>query len=67
MKKSKSASTLVAKASKECKECIFFAGKAIPEKYNFFTKFLDNDLATAVQDRLHATGLQMVILPMQLG
>lgn len=47
--------------------CIFFAGKIVFDNDSIFTRMLHNETATAVQDRLHCEGKQMVIMPMKLS
>ena len=58
---------LSTKANIQFSECVFFAGKALIGKPNFFTKLLDNDIANSVQERLHGFGAHMVILPLNLA
>jgi amino acid transporter len=45
---------------------IFFTSKLISENENFLTRMLHNQATTALQRRLHLTGMQMVILPMKI-
>lgn len=47
--------------------CVFFASKLIFVHDNFFTRWLHNQTAMALQQRLHLQGLQMVILPMKVA
>ncbi|HUJ86688.1 MAG TPA: APC family permease [Burkholderiales bacterium] len=45
---------------------IFFTSKLIFEKESWFISLLHNQAALVLQERLHAAGLQMVILPMKV-
>jgi amino acid transporter len=48
-------------------ESISFASKLLFAKTNFFTKFLHNQTPLEIQERLHFTGRQMILLPMRVG
>ncbi len=45
---------------------IFFTSKLISDNDNLLTRVLHNQAATALQQRLHLGGMQMVILPMKI-
>ena len=45
---------------------VCFASKLILLHDNFFTRWLHNQTALALQQRLHMQGTQMVILPMKV-
>ena len=45
---------------------IFFTSKLISENDNILTRMLHNQATTALQRRLHLSGMQMVILPMKI-
>ena len=45
---------------------IFFTSKLVFERENFFTRLLHNQAALVLQQRLHLSGMQMVILPMKV-
>jgi hypothetical protein len=45
---------------------VFFASKLIFVHDNLFTRWLHNQTALAMQQRLHLQGMQMVILPMKV-
>ena len=46
---------------------VCFASKLIFAHDNFFTRWLHNQTALALQQRLHLQGIQVVILPMKVG
>jgi amino acid transporter len=48
-------------------ESITFASKLLFTKTNFFTKFLHNQTPLEIQERLHFSGRQMILLPMRVG
>jgi len=48
-------------------ESITFASKLLFAKTNFFTKFLHNQTPLEIQEQLHFTGRQMILLPMRVG
>ena len=48
-------------------ESISFASKLLFAKTNFFTKFLHNQTPLEIQERLHFSGRQMILLPMRVG
>ncbi len=45
---------------------IFFTSKLVFERDNFLVRLLHNQAALVLQQRLHAAGMQMVILPMKV-
>jgi amino acid permease-like protein len=51
---------------KEYPNCVFFTSKLVFRNENWITRLLHNQTALALQRRLHLSGMQMVILPMQL-
>lgn len=51
---------------KEFPNSMCFASKLIFLHDNFFTRWLHNQTAMTLQDRLHMQGVQMVILPMKV-
>ena len=46
---------------------VFFASKLIFDNESFFSRWLHNQTALAIQQRLHVIGQQMVILPMKVA
>lgn len=46
---------------------VCFSSKLIFARDNFFTRWLHNQTALALQQRLHLQGIQVVILPMKVG
>lgn len=48
-------------------ESVSFASKLLFAKTNFFTKFLHNQTPLEIQERLHFSGRQMILLPMRVG
>jgi len=48
-------------------ESVAFASKLLFAKTNFFTKFLHNQTPLEIQERLHFSGRQMILLPMRVG
>jgi hypothetical protein len=52
---------------KEFPNGVCFASKLIFAHDNFFTRWLHNQTALALQQRLHLQGIQVVILPMKVG
>jgi amino acid transporter len=57
---------LVGQVTRDFPNCVFFASKLIFVHDNFFTRWLHNQTALALQQRLHLQGIQMVILPMKV-
>lgn len=53
--------------SREFPNSVCFASKLIFAKESFFTRWLHNQTALAIQQRLHIMGQQMVILPMKVA
>jgi len=51
---------------REYANCVFFTSKLVFRSENWVTRLLHNQTALALQRRLHLSGMQMVILPMQL-
>jgi hypothetical protein len=51
---------------KEFANCVFFTSKLVFRNENWVTRLLHNQTALALQRQLHISGMQMVILPMQL-
>ncbi len=51
----------------EFPNCVCFASKLIFASESFFTRWLHNQTALAIQQRLHILGQQMVILPMKVA
>lgn len=47
--------------------CVFFAGKVIFASDNPLTRFLNSQLGTSLQNKLHFDGYQMILLPMRLA
>jgi amino acid transporter len=58
---------LAAEINDEYSNCVFFATKLLFTSDSFFTRWLHNQTALALQQRLHLQGLQMVILPMKVA
>jgi amino acid transporter len=58
---------LAEKIQAEFSNCVFFASKLIFANDHFLTRWLHNQTALALQQRLHLQGLQMVILPMKVA
>ena len=54
-------------ASREFPNSVCFASKLIFANESFFTRWLHNQTALAIQQRLHIMGQQMVILPMKVA
>jgi hypothetical protein len=52
--------------AREFPNSVCFASKLIFADENFFTRWLHNQTALAIQQRLHLQGQQMVILPMKI-
>jgi len=52
--------------AREYPRAIFFAGKLIFERERWFDRFLHNETAYAMQQRLQFAGLQMVVLPVRV-
>ncbi|WP_108648838.1 APC family permease [Polynucleobacter rarus] len=48
-------------------ESVCFSSKLLLAKANFFTKFLHNQTPLEIQERLHFSGRQMILLPMRVG
>ena len=46
--------------------CIFFTSKLVFRRDNWAIRLLHNQAALVLQQRLHAAGMQMVILPLQM-
>ena len=57
---------LAEEIQKEYANCVFFTSKLVFRNENWLTRLLHNQTALALQRRLHLSGMQMVILPMQL-
>src|SRR5205809_841042 len=57
---------LAEEIQKEYANCVFFTSKLVFRQENWVTRLLHNQTALALQRRLHLSGMQMVILPMQL-
>jgi len=57
---------LVEQVTRDFPNCVFFASKLIFVHDNFFTRWLHNQTALALQQKLHLQGIQMVILPMKV-
>jgi len=57
---------LAAEIQREYPNCVFFTSKLVFRNENWVTRLLHNQTALALQRKLHLTGMQMVILPMQL-
>jgi amino acid transporter len=54
------------KISKQFPNTIFFASKLLFTRDSWFTKFLHNEAAFAIQQRLHLKGIQLIILPINI-
>ena len=52
---------------KEFPNSVCFASKLIFAHESFFTRWLHNQTALTMQQRLHLSGMQMVILPMKVA
>lgn len=59
--------TLTEKVAQQFPNCVFFASKLIFQHDNFLTRWLHNQTALTMQNRLHLRGMQMVILPMKVS
>ena len=57
---------LTEQISRDFPNSVFFASKLIFVHDNLFTRWLHNQTALAMQQRLHLQGMQMVILPMKV-
>jgi amino acid transporter len=57
---------LAEEIQREYSNCVFFTSKLVFRSENWVTRLLHNQTALALQRRLHLSGMQMVILPMQL-
>lgn len=57
---------LTEQIAREFPNSVYFASKLIFLHDNFFTRWLHNQTALAMQQRLHLQGMQMVILPMKV-
>ncbi|MGA8051346.1 MAG: APC family permease [Burkholderiales bacterium] len=57
---------LAAKVHQDYPNSIFFTSKLIFGSDNWFVRLLHNEAALVLQERLHAAGMQMVILPMKV-
>jgi hypothetical protein len=57
---------LAEEIQKEFPNSVFFTSKLVFRNENWVTRLLHNQTALALQRRLHLSGMQMVILPMQL-
>jgi len=57
---------LALRARAELPNSVFFSGKLIFVRDNWFTRILHNQTPLAMQRILHVQGLQMVILPMKV-
>jgi hypothetical protein len=58
---------LTEKVAQQYPNCVFFASKLIFLHDNFLTRWLHNQTARTMQNRLHLRGMQMVILPMKVS
>lgn len=58
---------LCRQARAEFPNIVFFASKLVFQHETWRTRFLHNQIVSAMQRRLHVDGMQMVILPMQVG
>ena len=58
---------LAEQVNTEFPNSVCFASKLIFAKDSFFTRWLHNQTALAIQQRLHIVGQQMVILPMKVA
>jgi hypothetical protein len=59
--------TITDEVMREYPNSVCFASKLIFIHDNFFTRWLHNETAMAMQQRLHLQGIQMVILPMKVA
>ncbi len=59
--------TLSDQVYKEFPNSVCFASKLIFARESFYTRWLHNQTALAIQQRLHIAGQQMVILPMKVA
>jgi amino acid transporter len=57
---------LAEEIQREYPNCVFFTSKLVFRSENWVTRLLHNQTALALQRKLHLSGMQMVILPMQL-
>jgi len=57
---------LAEEIQREYPNCVFFTSKLVFRSENWLTRLLHNQTALALQRKLHLSGMQMVILPMQL-
>ena len=57
---------LAEEIQREYPNCVFFTSKLVFRNENWVTRLLHNQTALALQRKLHLSGMQMVILPMQL-
>ncbi len=48
-------------------KAVFFGGKLIFQRENWYHRLLHNETATAIQRRLHWMGVPMIILPIRVG
>jgi len=55
------------KIAQEFPNCIFFATRLIFDHDNWMIRLLHNETATTLQRRLHARGLQLIILPIRIS
>ena len=55
------------KARAEFPRVVFFASKLVFDRESWITGLLHNQIVYAIQERLHAEGMQMVILPMHVS
>ncbi len=58
---------LCLQVSQEFPRAVFFAGKLVFERENFFNRFLHNQTALEMQNWLQFHGLSMVILPVRVS
>ncbi len=58
---------LTDQVTKEFPNAVCFASKLIFAEENMFTRWLHNQTALAIQQKLHVMGRQMVILPMKVA
>ena len=54
------------KARADFPHVVFFASKLVFDREGWITGLLHNQIVFAIQRRLHAEGMQMVILPMKV-
>lgn len=52
--------------TKEFPKSVFFSGKLVFERENFFTRLLHNHTPFAIQQKLQTSGLEMMILPIRV-